>query len=208
VRSTSRRSGRPAAEPPLRELLEALAHQYHHLRNEHKRFPEGSTMRRRIEERLLDVRAHFDRVLDEWVADDDLRDAWRRHLHYRAGLPDGPAAIRPLAFYGVSDAGSVVEIRGRNGDDLDVVVDGSLLERIAAAKDLGREVPSTFHVDGFEFRETFTASADALQALDAFLAGGDSPPWEHATELLADGLIDTHFDLTPRGRRVLAAASL
>jgi hypothetical protein len=207
VRSTSRRSGRPAAELPRRELLEALARQYHHLQNEHKRFPEGSTMRRRIGKRLLDVRERFDRVLDEWVADDDLRECWRRHLHYQVAMPEGPSAIRPLVFRGVSEAGSVVEIRGRSGDDLDVVVDGSLVERIAAAKDLGREVPSTFQVDGFELRETFTASADALQALDAFLAGAGSPPWEHAAELLADGLIDTHFDLTPRGRRALAASS-
>lgn len=164
-------------------------------------------MRRRIGERLLDVRQRFDRVLDEWVPEDDLREAWRRHLNDRAGVPEGPAAIRPLGFRGVSDAGSVVEIRGRDGDDLDVVVDGSLVERIAATKDLGRGVPSTLHVDGFTFSETFTASADALQALDAFLDGAGSPPWEHATELLADGLIDTHFDLTPRGRRALAATS-
>jgi hypothetical protein len=208
VRSTSRRrSGRPAAELPRRELLEALARQYHHLQNEHKRFPEGSTMRRRIEARLLDVGERFDRTLDEWVTEDDLRESWRRHLHYRAAVPEGPAAVRPLVFRGISDAGSVVEIRGGKGDDLDVVVDGSLVERIAATKDLGREVLSKFHVDGFEFRETFTASPDALEALDVFLAGEVSPPWEHAIELLADGLIDTHFDLTPRGRRAQAAAS-
>jgi hypothetical protein len=208
VRSSSRRSGGQAAELPRRELLEALARQYHHLQNEHKQFPEGSTMRRRIGERLLDVRERFDRVLDEWVDDDDLRESWRRHLHNRAAVPEGPPPIRPLAFRGVSDAGSVAEIRGRNGDDLDVVVDGSLVERIAARKDLSRDVPSTFRVDGFEFRETFAASADALQALDEFLAGGGSPPWEHATELLADGLIDTHFDLMPRGRRALATSSV
>jgi hypothetical protein len=206
VPSASRRSARPA-ELPRRELLEALVRQYHHLQNEHKRFPEGSTMRRRIEERLLDVRERFDRVLDEWVAEDDLRESWRRHLHYRAAMPDGPAAIRPLVFRGTSDAGSVVEIRGGKGDDLEVVVDGSLVERVAATKDLGRDVPSTFRVDGFEFHETFTASADALRALDAFLAGDGSPPWEHAAELLGEGLIDTHFDLTPRGRRALATAS-
>jgi hypothetical protein len=208
VRSGSRGRARPTAELPRRELLEALARQYHHLQNEHKRFPEGSSMRRRIGERLRDVRERFDRALDEWVGEDDLREGWRRHLNYRAAAPEGPAAIRPLLFCGVSDAGSVVEIRSRKGGELDVVVDGSLVERIAATKDLGREVPSAFRVDGFEFRETFTASVDALRALDAFLAGAGSPPWEHATELLADGLIGTHFDLTPRGRRALAMASL
>jgi hypothetical protein len=39
------------------------------------------------------------------------------------------------------------------------------------------------------------------------LAGGASAPWEDATELVADGLIDTHFDLTPRGRRAPVTAS-
>lgn len=95
-------------------------------------------MRRRIGERPLDVRECFERVLEEWVAEDDLREGWRRHLHYRAAVPEGPAAIRPFGFRGVSDAGSVVEIRGRNGDELDVVVDGSLVERIAANVDVAR----------------------------------------------------------------------
>jgi hypothetical protein len=37
-----------------------------------------------------------------------------------------------------------------------------------------------------------------------FLRNDESPPWEHAAELLADGLIDTNAALTPRGRRVLS----
>jgi hypothetical protein len=31
-----------------------------------------------------------------------------------------------------------------------------------------------------------------------------SPRWDYAAELLSDGLIDVHFDLTPRGRRAHA----
>ena len=50
---------------PRREVLEALAHEYHHLQNEHKRASLESRVRRRIEERLLDVRERFDRLLDE-----------------------------------------------------------------------------------------------------------------------------------------------
>ncbi len=30
------------------------------------------------------------------------------------------------------------------------------------------------------------------------------PPWEHARELVAGGIVDTTFALTPRGRRALA----
>ena len=43
-------------------------------------------------------------------------------------------------------------------------------------------------------------------ALADFLERGESPPWEHASELLEDGLIDVHFALTPRGHRALARA--
>lgn len=61
--------------------------------------------------------------------------------------------------------------------------------------------PLRFRVDGFEFDETFEASDDALDALAMFLAEESEPAWEHASELLADGLIDIHFAATPRGRR-------
>ena len=54
------------------------------------------------------------------------------------------------------------------------------------------------------FSETFTASTKALRELAGYLRGSGSPPWDSAGELLADGLIDVHFALTPRGRRALA----
>jgi hypothetical protein len=69
---------------PRREELEALARHYHHIQNEHKRAPLESSMRRRIEERLLDVRQRFDRLLEEWVPEEELRRVWWEHLHYRA----------------------------------------------------------------------------------------------------------------------------
>jgi hypothetical protein len=53
-----------------REELEALARHYHHLQNEYKPAPPDSARRRRLEDRLLDVRERFDRVLEEWVPDD------------------------------------------------------------------------------------------------------------------------------------------
>ena len=46
---------------------------------------------------------------------------------------------------------------------------------------------------------------EALTALDRYRDQSDaSPPWEYASELLDDGLIDVHFDLTPRGKRATA----
>jgi hypothetical protein len=195
---------------PRREELEALVRHYHHLQNEHERASPESSTRRRLEDRLLDVRERFDRLLEEWVPEEELRREWREHLHNRAPAPSGPPAIRPLLFYGVTDAGSVVEVRGKKGEELEVRVDGALTERVAAAKDLSSPTPPlTFRVDGIEAHETFTASAEALDALADFLDDdGRPPPWDHASELLADGLIDTHFALTPRGRRALASRSI
>jgi hypothetical protein len=187
----------------LREELEALARSYSHLHNEVERAgPEGS-IRRELEDRLLDVRERFDRVLDEWVADPDLRDTWREHLHNRAPEPDEPSAIRPLVFQGRSDdTGSVVEIR--RGDGLEVNVDGSVVERVVADKDFEGQGPrARFRLNGTVFHETFNASPAALDALREFTESTSAPPWDYASELLADGLIDVHFDLTPRGRRAL-----
>jgi len=190
---------------PLWEQLEALVHWYHHVQNEHKRVAPEGTIRRRIEDQLLDVRERFERLLDEWVQHEDVRREWLAHLHNRAPAPAEPKTVRPLVFRGRSDAGSIVEIRGRR-DELDVEIDGTLVERIAAEVDfaVGRP-PVHFHVNGSVFGEIFDAPDDALDALASFRESGGAPPWAHVTELLADGLIDVHFDLTPRGRRALAA---
>ena len=84
-------------------------------------------------------------------------------------------------------------------------MDGALFERIGAAKDFSVDQPvMRFVLEGKEVEETFDASEEAVRALADFLDEGGSPPWEYAAELLADGLIDVHFDLTPRGRRALA----
>lgn len=192
----------------LREELDALVHRYYHLRNEHERSQPESAMRRRLEDELLEVRERFDRLVEEWVPHPELQEAWRQHIRNRGPMPEEPPAIRPLVFQGRSEvAGSTVEVR-RKDHELEVEVDGALLERVAAEKDLSVTTPALrFRVNGTEFEETFSASPDSLQALADFLDQGGSPPWEHASDLLADGLIDVHFDLTPRGRRALARLS-
>jgi hypothetical protein len=193
---------------PRREELRTLVRYYRHLQNEHHRAPVDSAPRRRIEDKLLDVRQRFERVLDEWVPEEELRRAWWEHLHYRAPEPDGPPEIQPLVFAGRSDlTGSVVEIRGKQREELEVVVDGAPIERIDADEDFNvTVVPVRFRLNANEFVEFFSASPEALQALADFVGvENQSPPWDFAAELLADGLIDTHFGLTPRGRRALAA---
>jgi hypothetical protein len=199
-----RRSPEPS-RLPLREELLALVHRYQHLHNEVERSNPESSPRRELERKLLDVRERFDRLLDEWVPDEAVRNEWREHIHGRRPAPDEPAGIEPLAFRGVTDAGSIVQVRGQ-ADEYGVWVDDSLQERIGARKDLSVPTPNVhFRWDGKEIAETFNASGEALQALADYLDSRDgSPPWEYASELLADGVIDVHFDLTPRGRRALA----
>ena len=56
------------------------------------------------------------------------------------------------------------------------------------------------------YDEVFETSPEALDTLAGFLDGDGPPPWDNARELLADGLIDVHVAVTPRGRRALAQA--
>jgi hypothetical protein len=203
---TTRHGRMTEEEVRTRETLEMLAHAYHHLQNEHKHARTESGVRRRIEDRLEDVRNRFERVLAEWVHEPELQEAWRRHLQNRAPAPAGPPEFRALAFRGRSEAGSIVEVRrGKGDDEFTVEIDGSLVERIAAEKDFRAGPSWQFRLDGRVFVETFDASGDAVQALAEFLADDEaSPPWDYAAELLEDGLIDTHAALTPRGRRALS----
>src|SRR5439155_1067536 len=175
------------AEDPSEEAGEALRRQF--VRNALGRLPErerrvlelrlgfdgestsleqigrGLSMSRELEDKLLEVRERFDRVLEEWVPDEDLREQWREYIHNRRPEPDGPAGIEPLVFQGVTDAGSVLQVRGQ-ADEYEVRVDGSLQERIAARKDLSADKPVLhFRWDGKEIAETFNASGEALTAL-------------------------------------------
>jgi hypothetical protein len=194
---------------PIREELDALVRQYHHLQRVHQEEPEGSSARRHVEKRLLDVRDRFDRLLEEWVADEDVREQWRAYLEHHAPAPSEPEAIDIVVFRGVAEASGSVAVVRRGPDAYSVEIDGVLADRVVADKDFGSTIPPLrFRVDGFEFDETFEASDEALDALAApFATEGEAPPWEYASELLADGLIDVEFGVTPRGRRALAMRS-
>lgn len=198
-------------ELPRREQLEALAHAYYHLRNEHQSAGAESGIRRRIEDRMLDVRDRFQRLLQEFVPEEERR-AWLEHLEWRKPAPEGPPPVRPVVFRGRADAsGSVVEVRRRGGELL-VEVDGALVERLVAEGEFStREPGKTWGPDpgGPRYEETWEASAEALAALEEYRGASEfePPPWDYGAELLGDGLIDVHFDLTPRGLRALAAQS-
>lgn len=192
-----------------RDELEAIVREVHHVREEHRRaHAEGGT-RRRLGERLLEVEGDFERLLGEWVADEEARAAWRMHFYQGAPEPFEPAPGPPLVFRGRSGSGSVVEVRERPDGDCAVEIDGCPVERVEAEVDFSStHVPHTFVLDSIVFRETFSVSREALAALREFVAERERrPPWPHAAELAGDGLVDRYFGLTARGRRVLASGT-
>jgi predicted RNase H-like HicB family nuclease len=201
----ARGRGTASSTLPIREELDALVRNYHHLQRVHQEEPQGSSARRRVEKRLEDVRERLDRVLEEWVHD-EVREEWRAYLDRHASTPSEPEAIDIVVFRGVAEASGSVAIVRRGPDAYWVEIDGVVTDRVVADKDLSPTVPPLrFRVDGFEFDETFEASEEAIDAVATFLAEeSEPPPQEQASELLADGLIDVHFAATPRGRRALA----
>jgi len=189
---------------PRREELEALVKHYHHLESEHQRAHPHGSARHHLELRMREIRARFEHVLVEYVPDERLQRAWREFLDHRGSEPSGPPAIRPMVFKGRSEAGSVVEARRDRSGELAVEVDGRLLERLpAGVTPIAQGHPAVLRLDGAEFLEVFDTKPGALQALRDFRASGGAPPWEQASALLADGLIDLDFGLTARGRRAL-----
>lgn len=189
-----------------RAQLEALAAEYRHVHQEHRRAHADGTTRRHLENRLHELEQRLDQLLDEWVPDEDVQAAWRAHLRGGAPPPPSPTAAGVLVFRGAAETGSQVEIRERPNGDYEVAIDGTLVERVVTKADVSHtEPPHPFRLDELVFQETFSASQPALEALAAFVAERvPQPPWRFAVELRADGLIDGHFGLTPRGHRALA----
>jgi hypothetical protein len=190
---------------PLHEELEALAHAYHLLEARIARADQDSAERLELEEELLRLHKRFERVLEESVPDDAVREQWHAHLHAREAVPAQPPAADPVVFRGESDTGSVVEIR-RRGAELDVRVDGEPAGGLDDPDELRTRRPGlAVRVGETEFHETFAASSPAIHALAEWAETGRVPPWEHAAELLEDGLLDPQLEITPRGRRAIPA---
>lgn len=192
--------------PVSRDELEAIVWEFRHVQAEHRKAGDESAARRRFAERLHELERDLERLLAEWVPDEGTQRAWREHLHHGAPEPAEPAPRPPLAFRGRSDAGTIVEVRERNGG-YEVEIDGRPAGGTVADRELAaRALPLTFAFEDLRFRETFGVPPAALEALRAFVAGeARRPPWRYAAALAADGLVDRHFALTPRGDRALAA---
>jgi hypothetical protein len=186
---------------PIQELS-ATAREFRHLQAEHEREgPEGS-WRRRQGARLAEIERHFETLLERWVDDPAELERWRAHFYHGGEQPE-VEDLGVLLFKGRSDAGSLVEIRETESGESAVRIDAT--EAAHWTGDLPIESPLRFGDSVFE--ETFDAPAAAVEALRALVGGASrEPPWQWATALYADGIIDSTFALTERGRRLLAAA--
>jgi ribosome-associated translation inhibitor RaiA len=198
------KTSRPHRDPSVtREELESLVARYRHLLEEHRRAGVRSRSRRRFEHELDSLSNRFERLLAHTPADEEILAGWRAHLHHAAPAPPEPAPSAPLVFRGRSEAGAELLIRQPGPRELEVLVDGALVERLAHADELfSSQAPVAFHVGGQAYAETFAASPEALRELRAALESGHAAPPER--ELVLDGLVDRDLGLTPRGRRALA----
>jgi hypothetical protein len=80
-----------------------------------------------------------------------------------------------------------------------VLIDGNRVDHF------GVEIPieSPLPFAGSFYEETFDSPSEAVGELAAFLRGEQrEPPWRWSTVLHRDGIIDTMFGLTERGRRL------
>lgn len=187
------------------DLLTELGRQYRHIREEHDReAPRGAT-RRRLEQDMNRLAERFERTLDQWVPDEDLRERWRAYLYRGAEQPDEPRFSVPPLFRGRTEAGAMLEIRPAADDGYDLLLDGALADHHEIPWHLDPEQIAPIQIGQWTCEEEFTAPDEAIAALDTFLSQpGANPPAAWTQVLLEDGLIDTEFALTPRGARALA----
>jgi hypothetical protein len=183
---------------PAHELSE-IAQEFRHRQAEHEREgPEGS-WRRREGARLAELERHFETLLARWIDDPAERELWRAHLYRGESQPELRAADM-LLYKGCSAEGSLMEIREQEPGEHIVVIDGTRVDHFEP--DLPIASPTSF--GGSLYDETFDSPPEAIGALNAFLSGATrEPPWPWATTLHSDGIIDTTFALTARGRRLL-----
>src|SRR5690606_1633210 len=98
--------------------------------------------------------------------------------------------------------GALLEIYGPSGG-YDLLIDGKLVEHGEIPWHLDPERVDPVQIQDWACNETFAVPEEAVEALEVFLGGGGSPPWDWARVLYEDGLIDADFGLTPRGARRL-----
>ena len=199
---TSRSHREPVVE---RGELESLTAEYRHTLEEHRRARAQSRSRRRFERELDALSDRFERLLAHLPGDEELRARWRAHLYHGAPAPSEPEPRTPLVFRGRSEIGAELVIRRLGPRELDVLVDGVQVERLAKAEELLSATPGlSFRVGDQVYHETFDVSTETLDELRLALESGR--PARPDRTVMLDGLVDRDLGLTPRGRRALALA--
>jgi protein required for attachment to host cells len=147
----------------------------------------------------------FERLLSQWVNDEELRERWRCHLHEGAPAPGEPLFTPPPLFKGLTPSNAAIELRRASDGGYDIILDGAHAGHETVPWHLDPDTAEPVLIGDHSCREVFDAPAQAIDELEAFLpTSGATPPWRWARELMEDGLIDADFALTPRGRRCLA----
>jgi hypothetical protein len=187
-----------------RDELWAIAHEHHHVQ-EALAGTTSASVRRKLQARFAALQERFERELQEAVPDEQVRRAWRQHVSHGAPAPDEPRPLSPLVFRGRSEVGSEVVVREGSDGELVIEVDGAIYDRRPGLDLILDAHGALLRVGALPpFRETFNLPTEAREGLAAWLARpGSEPPWRWARELIAEGLVDRVFALTPRGRRAL-----
>jgi len=180
--------------------LRRIASDYRHIQGEHEREGESGSWRRRQKAHLSDLETRLEHSLDHWFRDETTRAQWREHF-FRAAAEPAPIYDVPRLYRGRSESGSVVDVLETQSGEREYIIDGTVAERRKA----GKSTEATVRLGGQTFQETFDAPAEALEVLRTYIAEQPSggPPWEWASELFANGLIDMNFSLTERGQRFI-----
>lgn len=181
---------------PVAELT-TIAKEFRHLKAQRAHEGVEGSWRRRHGARMDELEQSFEALVQRWVPDPAEQARWHEHFHRGGETPLDTDPDEPPLFRGRSELGSTLEVILDN-DEQKLLLDGAEVDRWTTRRSLTsplRHGESLFH-------ELFDGSPEALQALSAYLDHRvDSPPWAWARELYDDGLIDSNFGLTPRGRR-------
>jgi hypothetical protein len=181
---------------PIAELTK-VAREFHHVQGEHAREGVAGSWRRRQRSRMEELEEKFETLVVRWVPDATEQMRWREHLYRGAEQPQASVSGSQPLFRGGSELGSTMVIR-ETEDEQQWIVDGNVVDR----RPLRQPVVVPVSHNGSEFHELFEAAPEALEALlDHAERRTDEPPWAFARALYDDGLIDSNFGLTARGRR-------
>ena len=184
------------------ELLRRLGENFRHIKAEHQReSPHGATRRRleadmsEIAGSLLDPRpVGARRGAPRTLAGVSPRTRNRRRI---------PMIAPPPLFVGTTEANVRLEVRPNPTDGYDILADGARIDHGGVHWRVNADMIGVTRIGDFVCIEIFEASGEAIWALGDFLTGRGQPPWRWARELVEDGLVDSEFALTARGKRCL-----